>query len=121
MDEENIDSPILSKEQMENENHFNQHSTTRDNSADTPPRDTSSRQLDQRVLWWHRTTWLSLPESSWPSQEVYICPRPSEELPQLTLAGLRPDTSEEFISRFSKLVKRLRVTACYLHFIHNCN
>ena len=106
---------------MEDENHFNQSSPTSDHSADTPPRCSSAQQLDQRALCWHRPTWLSLPESSWPLQEVSIYPSPSEERPQLTLAVLRPDTSEEFISRFSKLVKLLLVISCCLRFIHNCN
>ena len=63
-DAENTDSPTRSTQQMEDENHFNQHSPTSDYSADTPPRCSSVQQFDQRALWWHRSKWLSLPESS---------------------------------------------------------
>ena len=56
-DAETIDSPIRSTEQMEDENLFNEHSTTCDNFADIPPRCSRAQQLAQRELWWLRPTW----------------------------------------------------------------
>ncbi|XP_070074086.1 uncharacterized protein [Drosophila takahashii] len=88
------------------------------NSADLASRGVSLLELADSQLWWHGPEWLQGPQELWPAQSDV---QPNTELEQRAVkVHFSQVPSDEFLERFSKLDKALRVLAYVRRFLSRC-
>jgi len=66
-----------------------------------------SQELVDNPLWWHGPTWMQRPRDLWPSQRA-------------VKAHVASMPTEDFLDRFSKLDRALRVLAYDHRFVQRC-
>ncbi|XP_075158166.1 uncharacterized protein LOC142231444 [Haematobia irritans] len=88
---------------------------THHNPADIGTRGCSPRDLAANCLWWNGPSWLTNPESTWPTKNPIIPNLPTQKITshQVTI------DEDEIISRFSSYSRALRVLAYVFRFFHN--
>ncbi|XP_049884830.1 uncharacterized protein LOC126379907 isoform X2 [Pectinophora gossypiella] len=92
---------------------------TAHNPADLASRGVDPHQVQDSTLWWQGPSFLSRPESEWPTLYSHKC----DNLPELKVhTTLVTDSIKASIdiSRYSKLQFLQRVIAYIYRFIHNC-
>ncbi|XP_041675602.1 uncharacterized protein LOC121530510 [Drosophila eugracilis] len=94
------------------------HVRSEQNSADLASRGVSLLELADSQLWWHGPEWLQGPQELWPAQSIV---QPNTELEQRAVkVHFSQVPSDEFLERFSKLDKALRVLAYVRRFLSRC-
>ncbi|KAH8241576.1 hypothetical protein KR032_009694 [Drosophila birchii] len=94
------------------------HVRSEQNSADLASRGVSLLELADSQLWWHGTEWLQGPQELWPAQSDV---QPNTEFEQRAVkVHFSQVPSDEFLERFSKLDKALRVLAYVRRFLSRC-
>ncbi|XP_055906553.1 uncharacterized protein LOC129941828 [Eupeodes corollae] len=92
-----------------------------DNPADFASRGLSPRKLSEKSIWWFGPSWLKLSASNWPSLCLNLDENEDlEERQQLvafTKAKTR-DTTWDLLSKYSSLMRLLRITAWCRRFIY---
>ncbi|XP_043064804.1 uncharacterized protein LOC122320702 [Drosophila ficusphila] len=91
------------------------HVQSEHNPADLASRGVALPELVGSSLWWHGPTWLQRPRSQWPSQGTDL---PVTEIEKRAVkAHVAYIPNEDFLDRFSKLDRALRVLAYVQRFI----
>ncbi|XP_043064528.1 uncharacterized protein LOC122320485 [Drosophila ficusphila] len=94
------------------------HVRSEQNAADLASRGVPLSDLVGSQLWWHGPEWLQRPGDQWPAVFVQ---NPSTELEQhVVKTNFAKAASENFLTRFSKLDKALRVLVYVLRFPTCC-
>ncbi|XP_043063587.1 uncharacterized protein LOC122319852 [Drosophila ficusphila] len=94
------------------------HVQSEHNPADLASRGVALPELVGSSLWWHGPTWLQKPRSQWPSQGTDL---PVTEIEKRAVkAHVAYIPNEDFLDRFSKLDRALRVLAYVQRFINRC-
>ncbi|XP_075163178.1 uncharacterized protein LOC142235804 [Haematobia irritans] len=89
--------------------------STHDNPADLGTRGSKPRDLVPNTLWWNGPSWLTNPESTWPSKNPVI-----PELATKIVTSHQVSTeSIDVMSRFSSYSRALRVIAYIFRFFNN--
>ncbi|XP_052854759.1 uncharacterized protein LOC128263703 [Drosophila gunungcola] len=94
------------------------HVQSEHNPADLASRGVALQELVDNPLWWHGPAWLQKPRSQWPSQGDNSPATELEKRPLKSHVATIP--SEDFLDRFSKFDKALRVLAYVNRFIQRC-
>ncbi|XP_041675720.1 uncharacterized protein LOC121530548 [Drosophila eugracilis] len=88
------------------------------NSADLASRGVSLQELGDSTLWWHGPQWLQLPKLQWPETSD---PHPVTDLEQRAVkVHFVQLPGDDFLERFSRLDKALRVVAYVQRFLNRC-
>ncbi|XP_044778298.1 uncharacterized protein LOC120284346 [Drosophila simulans] len=94
------------------------HVRSEQNSADLASRGVSLHELAENHLWWHGPEWLQGPRELWPAQSDTL---PVTELEQRAVkVHFVKGPSIDFLERFSKLDKALRVLVYVQRFLKRC-
>ncbi|XP_044312567.1 uncharacterized protein LOC123037137 [Drosophila rhopaloa] len=94
------------------------HVRSEHNSADLASRGVSLQELGDSTLWWHGLQWLQLPKLQWPETSD---PHPVTELEQRAVKVHFVNLpADDFLERFSRLDKVLRVLAYVQRFLNRC-
>jgi len=94
------------------------HVRSEQNSADLASRGVSLHELAENHLWWHGPEWLQGPRELWPAQSDTL---PVTELEQRAVkVHFVKGPSIDFLERFSKLDKALRVLVYVQRFFKRC-
>ncbi|XP_070068036.1 uncharacterized protein [Drosophila takahashii] len=94
------------------------HVRSEHNSADLASRGVSLQELGDSNLWWHEPQWLQLPKLQWPETSD---PHPVTELEQRAVkVHFVKLPADDFLDRFSRLDKALRVLAYVQRFLNRC-
>ncbi|XP_044778770.1 uncharacterized protein LOC120285216 [Drosophila simulans] len=94
------------------------HVRSEQNSADLASRGVSLHELAENHLWWHGPEWLQGPRELWPAQSDTL---PVIELDQRAVkVHFVKAPSIDFLERFSKLDKALRVLVYVQRFLKRC-
>ncbi|XP_044315221.1 uncharacterized protein LOC123037628 [Drosophila rhopaloa] len=94
------------------------HVRSEHNSADLASRNVSLQELGDSTLWWHGPQWLQLPKLQWPETSD---PHPVTELEQRAVkVHFVKLPADDFLERFSRLDKALRVLAYVQRFLNRC-
>ncbi|XP_043862279.1 uncharacterized protein LOC122756521 [Drosophila santomea] len=94
------------------------HVRSEQNSADLASRGVSLHELAENHLWWHGPEWLQGPRELWPAQSDTL---PVTELEQRAVkVHFVKAPSIDFLERFSKLDKALRVLVYVQRFLKRC-
>ncbi|XP_043063591.1 uncharacterized protein LOC122319857 [Drosophila ficusphila] len=94
------------------------HVQSEHNPADLASRGVALPELVGSSLWWHGPIWLQKPRSQWPSQGTDL---PVTEIEKRAVkAHVAYIPNEDFLDRFSKLDRALRVLAYVQRFINRC-
>ncbi|XP_052855110.1 uncharacterized protein LOC128263878 [Drosophila gunungcola] len=94
------------------------HVRSEHNSADLASRGVSLQDLVHSQLWWKGPDWLQQPKGQWPTQGLAT---PVTDLEQRAVkVNFAKALSDDFLERFSKLDKALRVLAYVLRFTQRC-
>ncbi|XP_043862253.1 uncharacterized protein LOC122756499 [Drosophila santomea] len=94
------------------------HVRSEQNSADLSSRGVSLHELAENHLWWHGPEWLQGPRELWPAQSDTL---PVTELEQRAVkVHFVKAPSIDFLERFSKLDKSLRVLVYVQRFLKRC-
>ena len=92
------------------------HVPSEDNPAHLATHGVNPKELRSSHLWWSGPGWLSGPSSAWP--ESTSSPMVQHSSTQSFATAAVPE--EELISRFSNLIRLIRITAWCLRFARNC-
>ncbi|XP_070068059.1 uncharacterized protein [Drosophila takahashii] len=94
------------------------HVRSEHNSADLASRSVSLQELGDSNLWWHGPQWLQLPKLQMPETSD---PHPVTELEQRAVkVHFVKLPADDFLDRFSRLDKALRVLAYVQRFLNRC-
>ncbi|XP_070075760.1 uncharacterized protein [Drosophila takahashii] len=94
------------------------HVRSEHNPADLASRGVSLQELGDSNLWWHGPQWLQLPKLQWPETSD---PHPVTELEQRAVkVHFVKLPADDFLDRFSRLDKALRVLAYFQRFLNRC-
>jgi len=94
------------------------HVRSEHNSADLASRGVSLRELVHSQLWWKGPDWLQQPKDKGPT--LGLTPPVTDLEQRAVKVNFAKAPSEDFLERFSKLDKALRVLAYVLRFIQHC-
>ncbi|XP_075150485.1 uncharacterized protein LOC142224588 [Haematobia irritans] len=89
---------------------------THHNPADIGTRGSSPRDLAANFLWWNGPSWLTNPESTWPTKNPVI---PNLQTQSKVTSHQVSVEETEIISRFSSYSRALRVLSYVFRFFHN--
>ncbi|XP_070075146.1 uncharacterized protein [Drosophila takahashii] len=94
------------------------HVRSEHNPADLASRGVSLQELGDSNLWWHGPQWFQLPKLQWPETSD---PHPVTELEQRAVkVHFVKLPADDFLDRFSRLDKALRVLAYVQRFLNRC-
>ncbi|XP_070144167.1 uncharacterized protein [Drosophila kikkawai] len=93
------------------------HVPSEQNSADLASRGVPLIDLADSKLWWQGPEWLQGPRELWPAQNAID---PTELEQRAVKVHFSKTPSEEYLERFSKLDKALRVLTYILRFLKRC-
>ncbi|XP_070141661.1 uncharacterized protein [Drosophila kikkawai] len=93
------------------------HVPSEQNSADLASRGVPLNDLADSKLWWQGPEWLQGPRQLWPAQNAID---PTELEQRAVKVHFSKTPSEEYLERFSKLDKALRVLTYVLRFLKRC-
>ncbi|XP_070854169.1 uncharacterized protein [Drosophila suzukii] len=95
------------------------HVRSEHNSADLASRGVSLRELVHSQLWWEGPDWLQQPKDKWPT--LGLAPPVTDIEQRAVKVNFAKAPAEDFLERFSKLDKALRVLAYVLRFTQRCS
>ncbi|XP_066589335.1 uncharacterized protein [Prorops nasuta] len=90
---------------------------TQDNPADMATRGVDATKLKESKIWWQGPLWLCKSKQYWPQQPINK--RTSDTVCNAFIATTI-DTEDPLLTKYSSLLKLLRVTAYCIRFIQNC-
>ena len=98
------------------------HVVSEENPADCASRGIFPTELLHHTLWWHGPTWMTLPASDWPRNDISPSGDQEEHAELNTTLSSLAIVKEPLIpvDKFSSFTFYKRVTAWMLRFIHNC-
>lgn len=96
------------------------HVDTKSNPADIISRGGKLPDLMQSSLWWEGPDWLKLHENNWPKSQTQYPTDLPEQVTKVLVAKQEYALLNELISKYSKLLKLVRVVAYVCRYINNC-